>query len=138
MKLGTLVFFFFFGTLLAWASWLVVLLYIDPTTIATLGYMLFYSCLSLALIGSFFLVGNSFRKTFFRRQLAAQRVSTSLRQALLFSILLITTALLQSFSMTRWWNMTLLIVLLTLLELFFVTRQRQPQRDVAQYQNPRT
>lgn len=138
MKLGTLVFFFFFGTLLAWASWLVVLLYIDPTTIGTLGYVLFYACLSLALIGSFFLVGNSFRKTFFRRQLAAQRVSTSLRQALLFSILLITTALLQSFSLTRWWNMTLLIVLLTLLELFFVTRQRQPQRDVAQYPNPRT
>ena len=137
MKLRFLIGLFLLGTIFSWASWLVTLFFIDPTMVGGLGLSLFYISLTLALVGSFFLVGNSFRKTFFRNMSAPRRASTSFRQSVFFSILLVTSAILQSFNLTTWWNIGLLIVLLVMIEFFFMSRQRQVSTPQDEFSNPR-
>jgi len=120
------------GTLTAWLSWLMIIFYFDPEKIGFLSFGLFYLALFLWLSGLIFLAVNFFKKIFFKNQLLYYRVRNSSRHAIFFTVLIMSWIFLKSQGLLRWWNILILIVMLTLLEFFFISYQRQQRSSYGQ------
>lgn len=115
----------FVGMVLAWIGWLTILFYVDPTQTEPLGFLLFYFSLALALLGLFYLIGIFFRIKFQKKINIFLNFKTSFRQAIFFTILIIGTIFLQTQRILTWWNIILFILALTILEFFFVAKQKE-------------
>jgi len=126
MRIKTFLFLIGLGSILSLVSWLVIIFSVDPGQAGFIGFSVFYLSLFLTLLGLIFLVGQWLRTKIFRKQIIYIRLNTSLRQAVLFALLLIGWAFLQSYGLAHIWNVILLILVLTSLEFFFVTTQKQP------------
>lgn len=110
-------------TLFCWVAWLVVLYYINPQESGFIGFICFYLSLLFALLGTFSLLGFFIRVWFSSEQIIFKHLGVSFRQAAWFSILLTVTLILQGIKFLRWWNVLILIFLLTVLEFFFITKK---------------
>ena len=110
-------------TLVCWLAWLLVLFYLNPQEAGFAGFLFFYTSLFFALFGTFSLLGFFGRVWFSKEQIIFRYLSISTRQSLWFSILLVGTLLLQGSGFIRWWNVLFLIIFLTLLEFFFLSRK---------------
>ncbi len=105
-----------------------VLVYFDPFVSGIVALVLFYASLSLALVGTLSLVGFFVRRTTTPQTIAFRDVVTSFRQAVLLSVLLVTSLVLQQFNVLSVWLVIGLIVLLTGIELYSVSRKSQTLR----------
>ncbi|MBU1148605.1 hypothetical protein KKI23_00790 [Patescibacteria group bacterium] len=114
------------STLLCWLAWVTVLYYINPESSGFIGLFCFYISLLIALVGTFALLGFFFRVWFSREEIVYKHVGISLRQSLLFSILIVGSLLLLGVELLTWWNGLLFIMGLAVFELFFLTRQSSP------------
>ncbi len=114
------------ATLLAWVGFGVVLSQINPETAGLDGLALFYVILFLALLGSFALMGLSIRLHTQQQHLPYYLVLLSFRQAIFFSVLVVGALLLQSHRVLYWWDMIVLVGLLTILEFFALKIRRRP------------
>lgn len=106
-------------------AWGLVVFYTDPVQAGFLSFSLFYLSLFLTLSGLILLVGNYIRGRFFKKQLIEQRLKTSLRQAIFFSVLIIGWLVLKSQGLAHWWVIVFFILILTVLEFFFISFQKQ-------------
>lgn len=113
------------STAVCWFGWFSVVRLIDPASAGLLGFALFYASLSLALIGTFAIIGLAGRAAVRPQEPAARHVSASFRQSLLFTTLLTGSLMLQSRSMLNWWNLLFFVGALTILELFLVSWRPQ-------------
>ncbi|MCH7492878.1 hypothetical protein IID19_04830 [Patescibacteria group bacterium] len=111
------------ATLISWIAWLVVLFYINPVESGVIGFVFFYVSMFFALIGTFSLIGFFGRVWFTKEPIIFRHLGISTRQSLWFAILIVGTLLLQSADLYRWWSISLLIIFLTLLEFFFLSRK---------------
>ena len=114
----------FLGSFLFLIGWLLVVNYTDPSQSSWLIFSLFYLCLFFVVFGLLFLISNFFRQRFFKKQLLVSRFKTSLRQSLFFSILIAGWLMLQSKGLAYWWVVILFILILTFLEFFFISAQK--------------
>ena len=119
--------FIFLGGLAALAGWIIIIFFTDPNQADWLIFSLFYASLLLFLSGPFFFAGNFFRLKFLRKQLIQNRLSNAWRQALFFAALIIGWAILKTRGLANIWTILLLILVLTALEFFFVSYQKQNQ-----------
>lgn len=120
------------GTFLAVCAWLFVVSRVDPVTTGTIGRLLFFVTLAMMLVGIFSTVGVAVRVIIFRHGLIVHReVIKALRHALFFTSLIVGNLILAAFGYLRWWTMILLILIFTLLELFFWTSRRVPQNTTS-------
>ena len=116
------------GTAVCWGAWALVLIFLDPASADWLGFLLFYSSLYLALVGSFAIIGMGLRLLFAQSGGVFREVAIAFRQAFFFGFMVIAALLLQKEGLFTWWNMLLLAAALTLIELFFLAmRHRQPE-----------
>jgi hypothetical protein len=113
------------ATAAAWLGWVVVVYTIDPTMTGTLGFIFFYLTLSVALLGTLSIIGAAVRIWTKREELVSRHVSRSFRQAVLLSTLFVGSLYLLSRGLLTWWVMLLLVVALALVELAFLSAQRQ-------------
>lgn len=113
------------GTIFSWLAWGMVIFNFDPAQIGWMEFISFYISLFLALIGSLLIIMDWFKSKVFRRQLLVFRVRTSVRHGILFSVLLVVWAFLQSQSLVTWWVLLLLVLAITILEFFFISLQRK-------------
>ncbi|MAF13395.1 MAG: hypothetical protein CMI53_00675 [Parcubacteria group bacterium] len=120
------------GTVIASLSWAMIIFYLDPEYTNFFGFSLFYLSFFLTLSGIIFIISDTIKARLFRRQLVYSRLKTSIRQAILFSTLIIGWLFLRSQGLLRWWNILLLILILTALEFFFISSQKK----VYERQNP--
>ena len=118
------------STLFCWLAWVTVLYYINPESSGFIGLFLFYISLLIALVGSFALLGFFFRVWFLAEDIVYKHVGVSLRQAILFSVLVVGGLFLQALRLLTWWNGLLFILGLVVLELFFLTRQSLPRHRI--------
>ena len=125
MPVKVFLFLITFGVVLLWVGWGIIIFQLDPDQAGPLGFSNFYLSLFLAFLGTIFLVGNFLRSKFFKKQMIYKRINTSLRQAVFFSLLIISWAFLHSNGLAKWWNILLFILILTVLEFFFVSRKRE-------------
>jgi len=113
------------GTLFSWLSLGLMILYFDPEQTGFLGFSLFYFSLFLGLSGIIFLVVDRFKGIIFKKQLLLTRLKNSIRHAILFSILILGCLMLKSHNLLQWWSLLLFILVLTTLEFFFMSTQKQ-------------
>lgn len=111
------------GSLISWGAWLLIIFYLDPYSSGFMGLASFYLILFLALLGTFSLVGFFVRFIFLRKAVLFRQIGRSLRQAVLFSLLITFSLLLEANRLFTWWNAIFLILGLALLEFFFLARQ---------------
>ncbi len=112
------------STFLCWLSWGVVVLYIDPEETGSLGFFLFYLALLLSLIGTLTLLGFLIRVKLSKDPVSKKMV-TSFRQAIWFSFLIIAFISFKGLGLLRWWNISLLILALIFLEMFFISYKKR-------------
>lgn len=110
------------ATLLCWGAFVLVLFYIDPFTSGWIGILCFYLSIFLALIGTLALIGFGIRILFWKKIMPYQHVGVSLRQGMLFAVLVTSSFLLAANDLFTWWSIILLIAGLGFLELFFLSK----------------
>lgn len=113
------------GTFCSWGAWGLVVYNLDPTQIGPLGFSMFYLSLFLGLAGIIFLVMDYLKAKMMSRQLIFFRLRTSVRHSIFFSALTISWLFLKSVGVLRIWSLLLLIIILTVLEFFFISIQKQ-------------
>jgi len=108
-----------------WVIWVLALYLIDPTEAKILGFTFFYLSLFLAITSSLSVLGLLIRMKLGREELIFKIVTTSFRQAMMVSLLLVGSLFLKSKDLLTWWNIVFLILALTILELFFISYKKQ-------------
>ncbi|HMB26332.1 MAG TPA: hypothetical protein VKP03_02860 [Patescibacteria group bacterium] len=112
-------------TALCWLGWILVITLLNPFTSGSLALLLFYLSLGLALIGGFSILGFVIRVfVFTRNEVPSREISISSRQALLFTILIIVSLILQSFRLLTWWSICFMALLAGFTELFFLSYKK--------------
>lgn len=114
------------GTLCSWMAVAFVLALVDPSQASWFGMSLFYSSLFLALWGTLTLLGY-FIKSSTGRSGRVRSAQVATRQGILFSVLLVSTLWLQANRLLSWFNVGLLVALLTLLEFSLISRRPAPR-----------
>ncbi len=101
-----------------WGLFFFVASLVDPSSTNWLGFVLFYLALFLSLSGTIALLGFIFRFFALKKELAFNLVKISFRQSFIFSLFVIFLLLLKSWDLFNWLNLTLLIIIFIILELF--------------------
>ena len=125
MTLKQLIAIIVLATLACWGAWTAVLFQVDPLESGTSGIIVFYGCLFLALLGTFFLISFGWRKIFSRYALDYKIVATSFRQSFFFSLIVVAIMFLQSKGLLAWWNIILIILAATLTEAFLLSLKKR-------------
>jgi len=117
------------GTLLSWIAVALIVTMIDPTSSRSVVFVVFYVSLFLAIAGTISVAGFLSRVMILGKRLRLSRqVAVSFRQAIIVSIMAIAALLLQSKSMLTWWNASLIVAAMTLLESFFISIAGKSQK----------
>lgn len=109
------------STAICWASWLLVLLRINPYSSGQWGIAFFYATLFFALAGTASLVGFGTRALLHRGDPPFQLVAVSFRQGVLLSSVATASALLQSQRLLEWWSLALMALVAAGIEAFVRT-----------------
>lgn len=117
------------GTAIAWASFFFVLFGIDPLSIGVIGILLFYLASFASLAGTLTSLATIFRAKRSPHLPIEQLVSTSFRQAFLFSSLILLSLFLVSKGSFTFLNMLLLVSILGAIEgiYLFVLQEKEPK-----------
>lgn len=102
-----------------------VLFYIDPAEGGFLAFALFFISLFFAVWGTASLLGFTVRFLFLKKTPAFQHIGVSLRQALWFAFIVVLPLVLIAQKLFLWWMSILLIIFVSALEGFFISRQLQ-------------
>jgi hypothetical protein len=119
------------GTAIAWASFVFVLCGIDPLALGAIGVLLFYLTLFASLAGTFTSLATLIRAKRFPDRPVDHLVSTSFRQAFLFSSLILLALFFLSREALTFVNMLLLIIGLGAIEgiyLLFLAK-KDPKKE---------
>lgn len=106
-----------------------VIFNIDPYNSGFIGLASFYLILFLALLGTLSLIGFFIRMIFIKKAVLFRQIGVSLRQATLFSVLIMLSILLQANKLFTWWNAILLVIGFSLLEFFFLSRESSQETE---------
>jgi len=109
----------------AWIAWAVVLHGVDPSLSGQMGYILFYLTLSIALFGTISVFGVLVRLWKDRTAIAVRVTMQAFRQALLLTALFIGSLVLFSQGWFRWWTMLLVVIIVSFIELAFVSKKHR-------------
>ncbi|EKD32995.1 MAG: hypothetical protein ACD_76C00106G0036 [uncultured bacterium] len=107
---------------LSGASLVLIIFGINPSESGLNGIILFYLALFVFLTCVFTTFGSAFRVAVKKPQVIAYEVKHALRQAILFTLLIVLSLFLLSIQLFTWWIMALLIALIALAELFYIMR----------------
>jgi len=108
-------------TAVCWGIFLFVAGLVDPTATNWLGFLLFYLALFVSLSGTIALIGFLFRFVIMKKELAFNSVKVAFRQSFLFSLFIVILLVLKAAALFNWLNLLLLVVILSILELFLIS-----------------
>ncbi len=111
-------------TAVCWGVFIFLASLIDPLATNFLGFLLFYLALFLALSGTAALIGFIIRFIARKEKLAFNLVKLAFRQSFLFSLFMILLLILKSKHLFNWLNLSLLIIIFTILELFLISYKK--------------
>jgi hypothetical protein len=111
-------------TAVCWGIFLFVASLVDPMTTNWIGFGLFYLALFLSLSGTTALIGFIFRFVALKKELAFNLVKVAFRQSFLFSLFIIFLLILKSQQLFNWLNLSLLVIIFAILELFLISYKK--------------
>lgn len=109
------------ATVAAWIAWAVVLHGVDPTRSGMVGFLLFYLTFIMAIFGTISILGLLIRLWRSKTELPSRMAIRSFRHGILLSILLTGSLILFSQTWFRWWTMLLVVLIITLIEMAFLS-----------------
>jgi hypothetical protein len=120
------------ATLVCWLVWFLVVFIYNPNAAGLVGFMLFYSSLFLAVLGTFSIIGFLIRSKIIKNDdVVFRHIKRTFRQGFFFSLFIITNLVLAQFRLLTWWNFILLLTLYIFLEgLIFTSRKYQNRHYV--------
>ncbi len=124
MTLKTYLTMMLLATAICWAAFVLVLTTVNPFKTNTIGFLLFYASLFLAVLGSGAVIGFIIRFIALKQELVFRQVAIAFRQAFSLAILVVALLILQSCRMLTWWNILLLITAVTMMEFFLISYRR--------------
>lgn len=124
MRPGWYNFVILLATAAAWVTWGMALNIHPDQGVSAMAY--FFSSLFLALAGTLYFGGYWLQVKIFGRQPPVLGARTATRQALLLTTLVVVALGLQGWRLLTWFNATILVLLLTFLELLLVARGQGP------------
>lgn len=113
-----------FGTVAALVAAGIVVLAIDPSTAGPLAFIALYITIGAGAVGAFSIFGTLVRVGRAKSEDVGVAVARSLRQALFFAGLLLCSLYLSSHDMLTFWTVILLVLLVTLVEFFFLAGKK--------------
>lgn len=111
-------------TAVCWGIFIFVANLINPEATNWFGFLLFYLSLFLSLSGAIALIGFLVRFVALKKKLAFYLVKIAFRQSFLLSIFIITLLILKSQHLFNWFNLSLLIIIILILELFLISYKK--------------
>lgn len=111
-----------FATIVCWGAFGFVVFFIDPER-GWPAALALYLTLGLSLVGTITLIGYRVRVAVGHGEELYANLGISLRQGILLAIGLTGVLFLQSLRMLNWWDGSLLVGFLILLEFFFLSRK---------------
>jgi hypothetical protein len=114
-----------FGTIVAAATFFLVLFRVDPAAAGALGFSLFYLSLFFSVCGLVSIVGFLTRVSLHRDEMLSCLVGLSFRQAVLLSALAVGALALHARGLLSWWNSLLLVAAVTVIEFIFVSVEKR-------------
>ncbi|MFH1711729.1 MAG: hypothetical protein ABH846_00630 [Patescibacteria group bacterium] len=115
------------GTLIAWAAWLIILLNTDPASASIGFFIVFYITLFIGLVGFFTTIATIIRARRYKKRDFEDAIKRSVRQGVMLTILVIGNLILASQSLLTWLTAVLLIVVIGLIEFFFLSAQSKKE-----------
>lgn len=112
-----------FSTILCGLSLMIIIFSINPHEANILTFAFFYLSLFLSLTGIITIVNSIIKKIFIKNKILFRQIAISFRQAILFALLITICLALQSQRILVWWNMLLLIAVLSTIELFAISKK---------------
>jgi len=107
---------------MAWAGVVLIVMSANPETASGPTFAIFYACLFLAVVGLLSMVGFSARVFILNHRLFISReVAVSFRQSLLMATLVVSSLWLLSRGQLNWWTGILMVVIMTLVESFYIS-----------------
>jgi len=116
------------GTLLSWLAWVMVLTNMNPAANGVAAVALFYLSLILALTGTVTMIGFFLRYWLEKEKLPFRQITISFRQATFLSVGVGLALLLQSGRLLHWWSIMMLVLVVCILEIFFLLNQSRRTR----------
>jgi hypothetical protein len=110
-------------TLFSLVAFAFVVNFVDPEKAGAVGKLLFYLTLFFSLSGIFNLLLLGIRKRTMGEDTAVLNVGLSFRQGILLAILFSGLLALQSLRFLTWWDGLLLLVVIFVVELYFLNKQ---------------
>ncbi|MBI1908023.1 hypothetical protein HYS28_01220 [Candidatus Uhrbacteria bacterium] len=112
------------GTVAALSAAGIVLFAIDPATAGALAFLALYVTLGAGAVGLFSIVGTLARVSRDKTGDVGVAVARSLRQGVFFAVLFLASLYLSSRDMLTIWTVVLLVLLVTLVEFFFLAGKK--------------
>lgn len=109
--------------LVSWVAWAVVINKLDPFESTGLALGLFYLSLFFALTCTFTVIGFYFRVWLNKNEIYYQHIHTAFRQGVLLTIIALACLTFQIIGILTWWSGLLIIASITLIELYFMTKE---------------
>ncbi len=109
---------------ISWGIFIFVASLVDPTLTNWLGFLLFYLALFVALSGTIFLGGFVIRFIALKRELAFNLVKSAFRQSFLLALFIVFLLVLKAQDLFAWLNISLLVVIFAILELFLISYKK--------------
>lgn len=113
------------GTIAALTAAGIVIVAIDPVSAGSLAFLALYVTLGSGCIGLFSLAGTLVRMLRNPHADVGMVVARSLRQGIFFSVLVVVSLSLSSQNMLTVWTVLLLVILVTLVEFFFLIGRQE-------------
>ena len=106
-----------------WASWLMVIHQLSPFTSPEVSLALFFASFFVALAASFAAIIYILRSWRVRNVDHNKDVNASLREGTLISFMVCVGAVFQRLRVLTWWDAALLLVIILLVEFYFMSRE---------------
>jgi len=108
-----------------WGIFIFVVGLVDPSSTNWLGFILFYASLAASLVGSFAVAGFVVRFFFSKEEIIFNLVKNSFRQSFLISLFVISLLILKSVDLFNWFNLILLAVIFTVIEVSLTAKKNK-------------
>ncbi len=130
--IGMTVRLFLFGTIgtiiISWSIWGLIVSWLDPTEAGTLGFLLFFLAVFLAVASTSALLGYIVRRVTAGNQLPAHSVRPAIRQGMLLGLFVDLLLFLQLLRLMQWWVVAIATILFLSIEFVFLSYDRGSHR----------
>jgi len=110
------------ATVLGWASFFVVINNLSPFISGYLALSLFYSSLFIAVTGTLAILNYYLRMALNKNKNYYQNLNIALRQGSLFSVMIVASLIFQRLRVLTWWDAMLMLIIIFLVEYYFMAR----------------